>query len=436
MGDLVIYENAMNKLQFGSLTKSSLNFFMALCYFLKGKGSEEITLTFKELREKSNYTATSIKSMVDDLDAVTDQLLKVNAKIININDSGKRKIDKFDIFPTFNIDEEAETLTVAVNSKFTWLLNEFEHYTSIDLDEIVNFKSKYTKNIFRLIRQWKSKGELKITGAANILEFRAKIGVKETYSNAEMNRRCLAPSVQEINESNCSIKNLSYELDYAHKRGKPLNAIIFKWDKVINEADTLPDITNDSAYLTVKDVLKDRSEFTEDDIVAIARASKEANINDTSIKQRLYYVLKRENVKNVVGYCIAMMKKFKDPKELKKVASSFNDFQKQDYDFAELEKKLFANTDAYAKAIQDEEAEKKEPIEKLTDYSVVYANEIREEVKDDSLVKLSRALHIPVEDEEGNTSTLVVPIEVENRNDVMDRRLQSLKSMLESKLNK
>ena len=80
--------------------------------------------------------------------------------IIQKKPSGKKKIYKFDLFPTWEIDEEAQTLTVGVNSDFQWLLNEFNHYTSLDLEEIVAFKSKYTKNLFRLIRQCKSIGEL------------------------------------------------------------------------------------------------------------------------------------------------------------------------------------------------------------------------------------------------------------------------------------
>lgn len=322
MGELIIYENDMNKLKFGNFTKVSMNFFMALCYFMKNKGNTHFMISFEELRQKANYTQTERKDFMRDLDYMTDQMLEVNSTIIEKKPSGKKRIYKFDLFPTFVIDEETETLEVAVNERFTWLLNEFDHYTSIDLEEIVGFKSKYTKNLFRLIRQWKSKGELRISGTDSIQEFREKIGVKDTYSNAEMNRRCLAPSVQEINDSNCSIHHLSYELEYANKRGKPLKAIVFKWDRVLSE-DTkkVKDITTESVYFTIKEALESRADITEDDIISIAKAAKKNGITDLQAKQRIYYALHKENIMNVVGYIVSLMKKFNES-----IESGFNQF--------------------------------------------------------------------------------------------------------------
>lgn len=367
MGELVIYENDMNKLKFGNFTKVSMNFFMALCYFMKNKGNTHIRITFDELRKKANYKQTEKKDFLRDLDYMTDQMLKINSEIIQKKASGHKLIYKFDLFPTFIIDEEEEILEVAVNEKFTWLLNEFNHYTSIDLEEIVNFKSKYTKNIFRLIRQWKSMGELRISGALNIQEFREKIGVKKTYSNAEMNRRCLAPSVCEINDSNCSIKNLKYELEYANKRGKPLNAIIFKWDKVKGDQKTITDITKESVYFTVKEVLKERPEFTEDDILAIAKAAKLNELTEIQIQMRIKYALRQKNLLNPTGYIISLMKKFIDPTEIQRSLNKFNDFEQREYDYDELTRLLLEKSMEDIEKGYSKKEEPTEKVEKLSD---------------------------------------------------------------------
>ena len=372
MGELIIYENDMNKLKFGNFTKVSMNFFMALCSFMKNKGNTHFTISFDELRQKSNYTKTERKDFMRDLDYMTDQMLEVNSTIIEKRPNGMKRIYKFDLFPTFVIDEETETIEVAVNERFTWLLNEFEHYTSIDLEEIVSFKSKYTKNLFRLIRQWKSKGELRISGTDNIQEFREKIGVKDTYSNAEMNRRCIAPSVQEINDSNCSIQNLKYDLEYARKRGKPLKAIIFTWDKVIGEsAKKVADITTESVYYTVKDVLKDKSEFKEEDIISIARAAKKNGITNLQVKQRIGYALHQKNILNPVGYIVALMQKFNSTVEIKNEFSQFNNSEQREYDFEELERVLLAKSMPEIYGKKEEKYEEKP--EKLSD--VVKAEE-------------------------------------------------------------
>ena len=302
-------------------------------------------MKFSEVKELSGYrhNGDEKKNFITDLDRMTDQLLAVNSKIIERKPNGKRKIFKFDLFPTFIIDEEAQTLEVGVNPDFQWLLNEFEHYTSLDLEEIVAFKSKYSKNLYRLLRQWRSVGKLVVGEGGQeplIEDFRKKVGVKDSYSTKEMLRSCIDVAVKEINASECSIKNLKYEKKYANRRGKPLSQIIFTWQKEASRPKKLEDITSDSIYYTVKNALKEAPEFTEENIISIAKAAKKNGVNAVQIKQRISYVLKQENVLNPTGYIIALMKGFNDAVEIRNTANSFNDFEHNEYDFDELEEAL------------------------------------------------------------------------------------------------
>lgn len=352
MGELVIFENEMNKLQLGNLSKRSMDIFMALCYKMKNQGDKHIVMEFSEIKKLSNHRRNGDveKNFITDLDNMTDQLLAVNSKIITKKSGGKRVIYKFDLFPTFIIDEDTQTLEVGVNPDFQWLLNEFEHYTSLDLEEIVSFKSKYSKNLYRLLRQWKSVGQL-VVGAGgqepSIEDFRRKIGVKDSYATKEMLRSCIDVAVREINSSECSIKNLKYEKKYANRRGRPLSQIIFTWQKQKKEAGQkkLEDITTEEVYFIVQDILKNNTEFKEDDIIAIARAAKKSGVSASDIKRRIYYVLKQNNVMNPTGYIIALMKKFNDAVEVRNVANSFNDFEHNSYDFDELERELLIETE-------------------------------------------------------------------------------------------
>ena len=369
MGELVIYENDMNKLKFGNFTKVSMDFFMALCFFMRDRGSSHLVIPFDELKKKADYRPAKGHDFVQDLDYMTTQMLEVNSTLIEKRPSGKKRIYKFDLFPTFIIDEESETLEVGVNERFTWLLNEFHRYTSLELQEIVEFKSKYSKNLFRLIREWKSVGKLQISGTAEIQEFREKIGVKDTYSNAEMNRRCIAPAVKEINNSNCSIKNLTYEFEYANKRGKPLRSIKFTWTKVPkNEFGrrSITDITKESIYHTVREALKDRSEFKDGDIISIAKAAKKNGITDLEAKQRIGYVLRQANALNPVGYIVALMQRFNDTVEIK---NQFFNFEQRDYDYDRLEELLLnaGQSDAPAEKLSENLRPNGETLEKLSD---------------------------------------------------------------------
>ena len=98
MGELVMYENAMNKLMLGSLSKTSTNIFYALCYKMKNQGSNRIVMDFSEVKELAKYkrNGDSDKNLISDLDKMTDELLMVNSRHIIEKPSGKRKIYKCD----------------------------------------------------------------------------------------------------------------------------------------------------------------------------------------------------------------------------------------------------------------------------------------------------------------------------------------------------
>ena len=231
MREYIVFENDMNKLNFGKMSKVSMNFFLVLCSLMKNKGDDTVYISFSEIKQKANYTSGTKKKFVRDIDKMTDEILAINAKIVSQDDDDEI-IDKFNLFQRFRIHPKKGILEIAISREFAWLLNEFKSYTIMELQEIINFKSKYTKNLFRLLKQWGSVGELKIIGLDNIKTFCSKIGIKDTYNIKRINQRCINPAIKEINGSNCAIKNLSVSFEYENKKGSPLKSFLFAWDKI------------------------------------------------------------------------------------------------------------------------------------------------------------------------------------------------------------
>lgn len=373
MGELVMYENAMNKLMLGSLSKTSTNIFYALCYKMKNQGSNRIIMAFSEVKELAKYkhNGNSDKNFISDLDKMTDELLMVNSRHIIKKPSGKRKIYKFDIFPTFIIDEEKKTLEVGVNPDFQWLLNEFKQYTSFELEDMVGLKSKYAKHLFRLLRQWKSVGKLVVGEGGqepSIEEFRRKIGVRDSYTTKEMIRSCIDVAVDQINRSKCSITGLKCEKTYANRRGRPLSQLIFTWQR---EEKKDPEDEKDDVYNAVNDLLKDYPKVTEKNIRDIAKAARKNNVKSiTEIQKRIKHALvekerkkaRGEDINDLTAYITSLMKHFDDPAEKRNTTNAFNNFEQNTYDFDELEKDILDNP------IDNGRPKKKdELVEKLSD---------------------------------------------------------------------
>lgn len=226
MKNIVKYKNDMNKLNFHGLRKNDMNLFMAICSKVKEKGENTVIIDFDYLRKISHYTDHTIDGFLKDLRTMSLKIMAVNCEILN--DNGGFVL--FHIFDKFIADPENATLTVKINSDFSWLLNEFTDkirgYTTFELYEFVGLQSKYTKNLYRILKQWRTTGEFTFN---SIDDFRLKLDVPETYTNKKMTQKVIKPAIKEIKELDKSFKNFKCEPLYLHKRGKPLAGYKFTW---------------------------------------------------------------------------------------------------------------------------------------------------------------------------------------------------------------
>ncbi len=255
MNDLIIYGDDLNKLDLGELSKLSMNLLMALCSKLKDQGGRHIIIEFDELKVLAEYKhkGNQAEDFPLALETMIDQLLKVNCEFIIRKPNGKRIIYRFNLFPTFIISEEDQTLEVAVNADFQFLLNDLKEYTSLERKEFVSLKSKYSKTLYRLLRQWKSVGRLTVGEGGqeySIESFKKKMGMPDSYTTRDISK-CVDKAVDEINKLNKgkgSIRNLKCEKVYAKHRGKPLCKLIFTFVKDRDKNARQKNITEDKIY--------------------------------------------------------------------------------------------------------------------------------------------------------------------------------------------
>lgn len=217
MNEIVKYKNEMNTLNFKGFTKVDMNFFMTLCAKVRNLGTEEITFHFDHIKKLTNYTSTDKKDFIGDLERMNDKLQKITGRF-----ETESKILKFTLFPTFEIDKDNNKLTVSINPKFAYLLNDvIAPFTRFDLQEFIELESKYSKNLYRLLKQWKSTGKMIIS---DIADFREKLDCPKSYSNGIFVRDIINPSVNELQKI---FTNLKCEPTYAKQRGKPLIGFVF-----------------------------------------------------------------------------------------------------------------------------------------------------------------------------------------------------------------
>lgn len=218
MNEIVKYDNYMNGLKFAGFTVMDFNFLMMLCNKLRDKDTSEIMISFQELREKTKYTQHPTKQFVSDLKRMNDKLMKITCSL-----ETETRIIMFVLFPTFEIDLEKEVLIVSVNEKFKFILNEIvKNFTRFDLKEFIELESKYSKTLYRLLKQFKTTGRYEIS----VDDFKEKMDSPKAYTNKQFMQNIINPALEELKRKNC-FQNLICNVKYANKRGKPVTGYLF-----------------------------------------------------------------------------------------------------------------------------------------------------------------------------------------------------------------
>ena len=191
-GETVVYRNEMNLIPLRKFTSVEINLFFAMCNKLKEQDTNTLTLSFDELKELSNYSpeTRNINRFVDDLQRVYDKMLEIRYTIRT-----ETKIKKFVLFHRYEIDLAEKYLEIATSPDLKHILNEItSDFTKFELQEMTHLKSTYAKNMFRLLKQYKHTGYLKIS----IEDFRERLDVPTSYRMTNINQYVLSPIIKEL----------------------------------------------------------------------------------------------------------------------------------------------------------------------------------------------------------------------------------------------
>ena len=217
-GETVVYQNEMNLVPLRKFTSTEIDIFFSLCNKLKEQDVKEVTIPFDELRHLSNYYHRSQKRFVKDLEHVYDKLLS-----LTYTERSGLSFKKFVLFTGYEVDVDTQELIVSINPKLKHVLNEITaDFTKFELKEMTHLKSTYSKNMFRLLKQYKHTGYFKI----QIDDFRERLDIPKSYRMTHINQKVLTPI---INELSFIFNNLNINKIKA-KKGRKIEWLEFTFD--------------------------------------------------------------------------------------------------------------------------------------------------------------------------------------------------------------
>ncbi|MEB6727316.1 RepB family plasmid replication initiator protein [Staphylococcus epidermidis] len=192
-GETVVYKNDLNLVPLRKFTSTEINLFFAMCNKLKEKETNTLHLSFDELKELSNYSpkTRNINRFVKDLDDVYKKMLE-----LTIRYEDDDVIERFILFNHYRIHKKDQYLEISTSPNLKHILNSItSNFTKFELKEMTNLKSTYSKNMFRILKQYKHTGYMKI----KIDDFRERLDVPKSYRMTDINKNVLKPIVTELN---------------------------------------------------------------------------------------------------------------------------------------------------------------------------------------------------------------------------------------------
>ena len=259
--EVVKYNNKFNQVVFQNFTENELSLLMAICSKLRGKGTDTITLTFDQIKtltnEKQHYTAAGYAEMID----------AMYRKLINLAyfyDDGKDVAGAFHLFQGYERSITDKEVQIAVTPQFLSLFNSLEReFTRFELEEFVNLSGKYTKLLYRQLKQWRTQGHYSVL----MKEFRELMDVPDSYTTRDITKRIIVPSVNKLLQLK-EFHFLQYKYSY---KGKKVIRVIFTWHPELipskkTAAESTADINDDLDALLQKkqiregDILKEKDQ--------------------------------------------------------------------------------------------------------------------------------------------------------------------------------
>ena len=240
MNEIVEYHNDFNKLSLGSFSELEQNLLMAVLVNCRNQGDKIIKMSYDDVLHyvdrRKNITKKELLDIVVNLGT---NFFKLDFKVIKKQGNLKCEayynlFSKFEIYmnETENIEEQKleqqfSHLILKVNDDFAYLINELtSDFTQYELDEFLYLRGKYTKILYRLLK------EIRTTGyyIKKWQDFKDLMGIPESMRNNMIETRILKPCVEKLSETikthlfdaRIPFENLSYKLKKDNsKRGKP-----------------------------------------------------------------------------------------------------------------------------------------------------------------------------------------------------------------------
>ena len=198
MKEYVKYANDFNYLLFPSFTEREMNIFMTILSRLR---DDDRTVTI---------SMHNLEGYKESFSKVTKVFQRFSEKILNyqIKHIDGQKRDVFICFDELKLDLEAKTCRIVFQEEFyNFIKNHQRGFTSFKISEFIELKGKYTKTLYRLLRQFKATGRIVIF-RGRWDDFRKLMQIPESFTMSKIDKQILQPAIKQLSLDKNPLDNI------------------------------------------------------------------------------------------------------------------------------------------------------------------------------------------------------------------------------------
>ena len=199
-----------------------MNFMFAVLSKKKKKGTDLIEFDKTQLTELAQYSIRNNMRLHDVLKNLVDHVTEM--KYIEETTHSYEVMNLFQRFKVqWNEDYSEMHATIRVSSDFEYILNQLNaNFTKFELDEFIKLRSTYAKQMYRLLKQWRTKGYREYS----VKDLRYLLAIPDCYKSSDIDKRVLKPIQKELSSV---FQELKVKPIKKRTKGSPIIAYAFKW---------------------------------------------------------------------------------------------------------------------------------------------------------------------------------------------------------------
>lgn len=227
--EIVKYHHELNTIPLRKFTPVEMNLFFSIVSRMREKGDKTVRFTFDQLKDLSNYKATANVRFVDDLKTTYEKILSL--RFGRRSESGL-SYEMFVMFTKFKIngDTPEPYVDIQIFEDALPLLNGLDSWVRYSLQQFNELQSSYSKTMFRLLKQFRTKGYAYFSKE----DFHELLDIPKSYKQSDIDKRVIKPIRQELT---AIFKGLTIKKKYGKGRGKPVIGYQFSFKPEIKQAD-------------------------------------------------------------------------------------------------------------------------------------------------------------------------------------------------------